>query len=593
MYNNYLKRCIDFVLALCGLIVLSPLFLILCLWIKLDSKGPVFFKQKRVGKNKTYFNILKFRTMYIDTPKDMPTHMLSNPDQYITKAGKFLRKTSLDELPQIINILKGEMAVIGPRPALWNQDDLIVERDKYHANDIRPGLTGWAQINGRDELEIDVKAKLDGEYVQKESIWMDVKCFLGTIGSVLMHDGVVEGGTGEMKKASEVTSKEKLDKEIIIGAGVVTGAGITGIGLLKLFFSCNKKNKEKKKKHFLTNIVLIYSLFEVIYTMIVNLKKNKIGNTENASSLCVDFQNSANKSFKVLITGADSYIGESVKKWLLHKDNIYEIYTLDMLNDEWRKHDFSKYDVVYHVAGIAHADVGNVDDEVKEKYYRVNRDLALEVANKAKNEGVKQFIFMSSMIIYSGCQETFITKDTIPQAKNFYGDSKLQADLALQKLNSEAFKVCIVRPPMIYGKGSKGNYPTLEKLAAKLSAFPIVKNRRSMLYIDNLCEFIHLMIINEESGVFFPQNAEYTNTSDMVKMIANVKGYNIVMVPGYNFIIKLFNKIPCKYAELSNKAFGDLAYDMSLSYYDKGDYQIYSLFKSIQMAEGDFSRILR
>ena len=200
MYNNYLKRGIDFVLALCGLIVLSPLFLILCLWIKLDSKGPIFFKQKRVGKNKTYFNILKFRTMYIDTPKDMPTHMLSNPDQYITKAGKFLRKTSLDELPQIINILKGEMAVIGPRPALWNQDDLIAERDKYHANDIRPGLTGWAQINGRDELEIDVKAKLDGEYVKRMSFLFDVKCFFGTITSVLKHEGVVEGGTGELHK---------------------------------------------------------------------------------------------------------------------------------------------------------------------------------------------------------------------------------------------------------------------------------------------------------------------------------------------------------------------------------------------------------
>lgn len=200
MYNNYLKRGIDFVLALCGLIVLSPLFLILCLWIKLDSKGPIFFKQKRVGKNKTYFNILKFRTMYIDTPKDMPTHMLSNPDQYITKTGKFLRKTSLDELPQIFNILKGEMAVIGPRPALWNQDDLIAERDKYHANDIRPGLTGWAQINGRDELEIDVKAQLDGEYVKRMSFLFDVKCFFGTITSVLKHEGVVEGGTGELHK---------------------------------------------------------------------------------------------------------------------------------------------------------------------------------------------------------------------------------------------------------------------------------------------------------------------------------------------------------------------------------------------------------
>ena len=200
MYKRGIKRIIDFILSLCGLIILSPVFLILCIWIKLDSKGPILFKQKRVGKHKTYFNIYKFRTMYIDTPKDMPTHMLANPDQYITKAGHFLRKTSLDELPQILNILKGEMSIIGPRPALWNQDDLVAQRDKYHANDVRPGLTGWAQINGRDELEIPVKAKLDGEYVKRISFLFDVKCFFGTILSVLRSDGVVEGGTGELNK---------------------------------------------------------------------------------------------------------------------------------------------------------------------------------------------------------------------------------------------------------------------------------------------------------------------------------------------------------------------------------------------------------
>ena len=200
MYKKAVKRIIDFILSLCGLIILSPVFIILCLWIKLDSKGPILFKQKRFGKNKTFFYIYKFRTMRIDTPSDMPTHMLSNPDQYITRAGKFLRKTSLDELPQIINILKGEMAIIGPRPALWNQDDLIAERDRYHANDIKPGLTGWAQINGRDELEIEVKAKLDGDYVKQMSFLFDMKCFFGTITSVLKSDGVVEGGTGELHK---------------------------------------------------------------------------------------------------------------------------------------------------------------------------------------------------------------------------------------------------------------------------------------------------------------------------------------------------------------------------------------------------------
>ena len=200
MYQNGLKRGIDFMLSLIGLIVLSPLFIVIALIIKGTSSGPVFFKQKRVGKNKVYFNKLKYRTMRTDSPKDCPTHLLSNPDQYITPIGRFLRKTSLDELPQIINILKGDMAVIGPRPALWNQYDLIEERDKYKANDIKPGLTGWAQINGRDELDIDVKAQLDGYYAEHISFLFDCKCFLGTITSVLRSDGVVEGGTGEIKK---------------------------------------------------------------------------------------------------------------------------------------------------------------------------------------------------------------------------------------------------------------------------------------------------------------------------------------------------------------------------------------------------------
>ena len=198
MYARCLKRVLDFVLSLCALIVLFPIFLIIALWIKADSKGPVFFQQKRVGIGQRHFHILKFRTMRTDAPHDMPTHLLSNPDAFITKSGHFLRKTSLDELPQIINILKGEMSIVGPRPALWNQYDLIEEREKYKANDVRPGLTGWAQVNGRDELEIPVKAKLDGEYVQRLSFAMDVKCFLKTIANVLSHKGVVEGGTGAM-----------------------------------------------------------------------------------------------------------------------------------------------------------------------------------------------------------------------------------------------------------------------------------------------------------------------------------------------------------------------------------------------------------
>ena len=198
MYQK-IKRIIDFILALVAIVLLSPVLLVLVIAIKVESRGPIFFKQKRVGIHKKHFMIYKFRTMRIDTPKDVPTHLLENPEQYITRVGRFLRKTSMDELPQLFNILKGDMAVVGPRPALWNQYDLIAERDKYHANDILPGLTGWAQINGRDELEIPVKAKLDGEYVQKMSFLFDLKCLFGTVFSVLKSDGVVEGGTGRKK----------------------------------------------------------------------------------------------------------------------------------------------------------------------------------------------------------------------------------------------------------------------------------------------------------------------------------------------------------------------------------------------------------
>ena len=205
MYQKFGKRFIDIVLSGCGILVLAPVYLILAIAIKIDDPGPVFFRQKRVGIHKTHFQILKFRTMKMETPRDMPTHLLENPEQYITRIGKVLRKTSLDELPQIFQIFTGDMSIIGPRPALWNQFDLIEERDKYGANDVRPGLTGLAQISGRDELPIDVKARLDGEYVEKMSFLFDCKLFFGTIASVLKSDGVVEGGTGQLEK-------EKQDK---------------------------------------------------------------------------------------------------------------------------------------------------------------------------------------------------------------------------------------------------------------------------------------------------------------------------------------------------------------------------------------------
>ncbi len=216
MYRHFFKRLIDIVLSFIGIVVLALPMIVFAFIIKAEDPGPVFFRQKRIGIHKTQFSLLKFRSMKMSTPHDMPTHMLENPEQYILRCGRWMRKMSIDELPQLFNIFTGKMSIIGPRPALWNQDDLIAERDKYGANDVKPGLTGWAQINGRDELEIPVKAKLDGEYVAAlnaghgKGLTMDCKCFFGTIKSVLHHDGVVEGGTGEMKR--EEKEKETVGK---------------------------------------------------------------------------------------------------------------------------------------------------------------------------------------------------------------------------------------------------------------------------------------------------------------------------------------------------------------------------------------------
>lgn len=418
---------------------------------------------------------------------------------------------------------------------------------------------------------------------------MDIKCFLATIGSVLLHDGVVEGGTGELEKTvdTQIVDPEKIDKEAKIGAAVVGGAsivGLTGLGLICNHIK-NKDNNKDKKSHkglILGSLALGYAA----YTTYTNVKR-KVQLQDNFINKKELKQTQEDKQLplkKVLITGANSYIGESVEKWLNNSDNEYEIDTLDMLDPNWKERDFSKYDTVFHVAGIAHADVGNVSEDVKQKYYQVNTDLTLEVANKAKEARVKQFIFMSSMIVYSGCDTKHIIKDTKPKAENFYGDSKLQADLKLQEMNDVSFKVVVVRPPMIYGKGSKGNYPQLAKLATKLPIFPIVDNKRSMLHIDNLCEFIRLMIDNEESGVFFPQNNEYTNTSDMVQMIANVKGHRIVMLPGTSLAIKLLEKVPGKMGGLASKAFGDSYYDMDMSKYEN-EYVVNNLKESIICSE--------
>ena len=294
---------------------------------------------------------------------------------------------------------------------------------------------------------------------------------------------------------------------------------------------------------------------------------------------------------KVLITGANSYIGVSFEKYAAeHYSSDLSIETVDMIDGSWRRKDFDPYDIVYHVAGIAHADVGNVSDEVKAKYYAINTDLAIETCKKAKEAGVGQFVFMSSAIVYGDSapygKSKRITATSEPIPANFYGDSKWQADMGVRELADESFLVCVLRPPMIYGKGSKGNYPTLASMAKKLPFFPDVQNERSMLYIENLCEFLCQVMIRGESGVFWPQNAEYTRTSEMVKAIAEVSGHKIAVSKAWNWVVSLASHISGKPAGLANKAFGNFIYDQSMSEYDF-EYRIVSLKESIERTEGE------
>lgn len=524
-YSKYGKRALDVALSFGGLVVLSPVYAAIALAIKIEDPGPVLFTQKRLGQNKEYFKLHKFRSMKVSTPHDVPTHQLENPDQYITKVGKFIRAHSLDELPQIWDIFVGNMSVIGPRPGLWNQDLLTAERDKYGANDVKPGLTGWAQINGRDELEIPVKAKLDGEYVQKQSFLFDMKCFLETISKVSHDDSVVEGGTGEMKKNSYNYTEGKTDEELI---------GHIGFG----------------------------------------------------ETVEVDF----NTKKKVLITGAGSYIGQTFMEYAQkHYHDNFEIEELDLKDESWKEKDFSNYDIIYHVAGIAHADVGKVSEETKKKYYEVNTELAVAVAGKAKREGVKTFIFMSSMIVYGESapygKRKVIDATTIPQPANFYGDSKLQADVAVRELADDTYKVIVLRPPMIYGKDSKGNYRTLAKLAKKLPIFPDVDNERSMLYIENLCEFLCqvmlLKLYHRNSVVLLPQNGEWTKTSDMVKEIAKASGKKITELKCLAPAVKMGSKMPGKIGGLVNKAFGNNCYKFEASSYSGLKYQNTTVKQSV------------
>lgn len=534
IYERYVKRSLDIVLSFGGLVVLSPVMGIIAIAIKIEDPGPVLFTQKRVGQNKKYFKLHKFRSMKMNTPHDVPTHMLDNPDQYITKVGKFIRAHSLDELPQIWDIFVGNMSVIGPRPGLWNQDLLTAERDKYGANDIKPGLTGWAQINGRDELEIPQKAKLDGEYVSKLSLAMDIKCFFSSLGVFSHDDTVVEGGTGSMKKKQNTIGRTYTD-----GKSAEELIGNIGFG-----------------------------------------KQVEIDSTVTK---------------RICVTGAGSYIGEAFKEYAQkHYPNLF-IDTVDMLEETWTEKEFSSYDAVYHVAGLAHADVGKVSDEIKRKYYEVNTDLALNVCRKAKAEGVAIFVFMSSMIVYGDSaplgRTKLIDEKTVPIPANFYGDSKLQADVAVREEANDDFKVIVLRPPMIYGKNSKGNYPIMAKFARKLPIFPDITNARSMLYIDNLCEFLcelfNIKGIEQNATVLIPQNAEWTCTSEMVKEISLSHNKKIIMTKVLAPFVIIGSKVPGKIGVLVNKAFGNSTYYHTLSKYEGMNYIKLSLKQSIDATERD------
>lgn len=288
---------------------------------------------------------------------------------------------------------------------------------------------------------------------------------------------------------------------------------------------------------------------------------------------------------KILITGANSYIGTSFEQYVEQWPDKYQVDTVDMIDGTWREKSFAGYDCVFHVAGIAHSDTGNVSPERQAFYYKINTDLAIETAQKAKADGVGQFIFMSSAIVYGDSaplgKQKRITRDTPVSPANFYGDTKVQAEKGILPLSDERFKVVILRPPMIYGPGSKGNYPTLSKLAQKLPLFPAVDNQRSMLYIGNLVEFVRLMVENEEQGIFWPQNSEYSNTSELVKLIAQNHDKKIVAVPGFTWALKGLSHV----TGLVNKAFGSLSYDMDMSEYSS-EYRKYTLEESIAETEG-------
>ena len=523
LYEKVVKPLFDKILSFIALVILFPVWIVLSIAIFIDDPGPVLFTQKRVGKGNAYFTLHKFRSMKINAPHNTPTHKLRNPEQYITPIGWFLRKYSLDELPQLWDIFVGNMSIIGPRPALWNQKDLVKEREKYGANDILPGLTGYAQVNGRDELDIFEKSRMDGEYVKalhKNSVsgfCMDVSCFFRTIGNVIKHKGIIEG------EAKKINFDDSIEPDI------------KDYGYLKTF-SIDRSAKKR-----------------------------------------------------ILITGCHSYIGESFISYVKrnYPEN-FEIHTVDMRDGSWKTYDFSPYDTVLHTVGIAHADTRRIGENEKQQYYAINRDLAVEAARKAKESNVRQFLFLSSMIIYGDSvygKPKVIDEHTVPKPDNFYGDSKWQGDMRVRRLSSQEFHVAVLRMPMVYGKNSKGNYPILAKLAKILPVFPDVENQRSMLYIDNLCEFISLLILSGEGGIYFPQNSEYTKTSEMVKLISKEIGKNIRTMKSLNPILALFPHLSKRMRNVVNKAFGNNTYSQKLSLYKGLEYQAVSLTESIKQTE--------
>lgn len=538
VYETSVKPLLDKVISFVGLVILSPLYLFISIALYLEDPGPIFFVQTRVGKNMHFFSLHKFRSMKVSAPHEVPTHLLSNPEQYITKVGGILRRTSLDELPQMWDIFCGYMSFIGPRPALWNQTDLIAEREKYGANAILPGLTGLAQISGRDELEISDKAKRDGEYtasLHKDSLsglLQDIKCLVRTIRAVAKQDGVVEGGTGDKRDFQIMQGKAAEDFKV-------------------------RPEEYGNKKSFKID------------------KKTKK---------------------QVLITGVGSYIGESFKEYAKTYYPNLHIDSLDMTDRNWNKYDFSFYDAVLHVAGIAHAKTGTFSKKEKEKYYSVNSELAIETAQKAKNEGVSQFLFLSSMIIYGNSapygKQKVIEEDTPPMPADIYGDSKWRGEMGIRRLKNENFHVAVLRLPMVYGKGSKGNYPLLAKAARWFPVFPKVQNERSMIYINNLCEFISLLILSGEGGIYFPQNSTYSSTSEMLREIAAVGGKKLPLWQVLKPVVVLGNKLPGRVGKLVRKVFGNSVYSQSLSTYKGLDYQLTELKQSIALTEKPKTRVI-